>query len=859
MTNNIELEIDDKARSYAKIYASLIENDFQRKRAYASITALYAFANLMEKIDYPVQKAMTIFRNPELNEKYEISDIYINDWHIDVRVMIEGNSFIIPRIHEEYSIEPDFYAVIKIDSSLKSAELLGFANPKSIKKEPLDYHYYSVSTQELINCDEFFDVIKNKKELNINADEHRFFLTNYLSLIDNEIDEDSLKRILKHLFLCPKCRAEFCCFTGFEMVNCKLGKYPQLLEDQTLDIIGAQAADSKEYEGKEETVYFDDKENEENTPEEQEKQSDKQEEEIIEIPDEDTEFINDEDNSTVSDILDELFNIEDEETVDTTSDETNSEDLTLLPDEFEQKDDENSSEIVEIEEFHDDLEVLSEEDEDNEMLEIDTDSDIMSLDEPEGISLLDSDDLDSEVIENIENTDKEQKENVDKVIVDYDENGEPIYSYITNVPQEEYEQSEIEGIEDIEEIEDIEATAPEINIIDDTIITEEEPANIGNDIDIIENETEEELEYPQENKTFNETVEPFREEITEDDEESEYEDIKDEECINTPAEEHSEEETENIGEETYQDDIDEKYENDAVSEDDDDENDDDEEYDEEYDYNEGNNSDIQKGSSKKGMLVASILAVAVIAASAVTYGYIKKATDETKTAVNTQEAQIPHSEVTAELFEGINDNDVFAKLGGENSPSDDLIVPDNNEIPSTQTEETAPSEPEQAQTPAAETPGADESNVVKPLTEKDLLEQKPTNDVNKAMANAFSDQTKLVSSIKGLNWMCAPGLFTNTEFKNYLQNVDKTLRMNLNSNILNSSTVPVNNSITYKIAIDNEGNLLKTQAVGSTGSDEIDNIVLQSIKETLAMQKTQILSSGQQKADKYYIQVVINF
>ena len=139
------------------------------------------------------------------------------------------------------------------------------------------------------------------------------------------------------------------------------------------------------------------------------------------------------------------------------------------------------------------------------------------------------------------------------------------------------------------------------------------------------------------------------------------------------------------------------------------------------------------------------------------------------------------------------------------------------------------------------------------------MEQKPTNDVNKAMANAFSDQTKLVSSIKGLNWMCAPGLFTNTEFKNYLQNVDKTLRMNLNSNILNSSTVPVNNSITYKIAIDNEGNLLKTQAVGSTGSDEIDNIVLQSIKETLALQKTQILSSGQQKADKYYIQVVIKF
>ena len=72
-SNVIELNISEKSYSYARIYASLLKDDFQRKRAYASLVALYALIDAFEKTDNEVQKSMTLFRNPILNEQYEIS------------------------------------------------------------------------------------------------------------------------------------------------------------------------------------------------------------------------------------------------------------------------------------------------------------------------------------------------------------------------------------------------------------------------------------------------------------------------------------------------------------------------------------------------------------------------------------------------------------------------------------------------------------------------------------------------------------------------------------------------------------------------------------------------------------------
>ena len=117
---------------------------------------------------------------------------------------------------------------------------------------------------------------------------------------------------------------------------------------------------------------------------------------------------------------------------------------------------------------------------------------------------------------------------------------------------------------------------------------------------------------------------------------------------------------------------------------------------------------------------------------------------------------------------------------------------------------------------------------VPPLTESDLIkpvQRQSHGDVNKAIANAFA-QTGNGVSLRGLNWFCTSELFSDRTFKDYLQNLDNSLKQNLKNNILNATQIPPKDSVTAKFAVDNNGNLQKVIISESSGLEEIDNIVL---------------------------------
>ena len=821
-TDTIKLNIDEKALSYAKIYSSLLADSFQRKRAYASIAALYALINLVEKTDYDIQKSMTIFRNPILNEQYEISDLYINNWHIDVRIVTEGDSFLVPKIHFDANIIPDFYAVIKVDKNLSSAELIGFADTKTMQKEGFDYHYYSVANNSLMKYEEFLNAVNYKKIINFKEEDHNLFKEYYLSLMDNELDQNTKNKILKHLFNCSECRTEFCCFTGFEMVSCNLSKYPDIFEDQTLNIIGAQAANSSKYEGKEETIHITDdkKDNEEQHDKDEKFNDNKQDQE-----------------ETVSDILDELFNTdEDVQTIKETSQEKPVIDNISTEDIIEQEDfdilneDPNSStEIIDLDNNNDTIDIIIEDNQNNknfseEELNLIEES-FLDINKKQDLVFID--DAHTSEIENIEETipeiiteeptiieDKKEEDKVEKVIVDYDDFGEPIYSYITNVTESEPEQNISKNEEKNENNTDI-----EIEEIEQDNNSDNETQNNINDSS---------SDYVISDK-YNHSIDKEQDNTKEIDEKYEEDPLFSEEDL---SKEYEDEDFSDFKEEEYQED---------------------KEYTEEE--IEDNNSEYEEKidlKKKKGLLTGLFLLLLIIVSGGAFFAmkYINAATqvNDKETASQTE---IPNTAVTNNMFEqseedGTNENDIIAANETNNKqasiPIEEITSSNSIEIPPTGN---------------IEIPAADNIATQTTLTEKDLLtNQKPTGDVNKVMSNAFSTGVNTIS-IRGVNWMCAPNLFTDKIFKNYLQNLDSVLKLNLRKNILNTMDNPTNNSVVIKMAIDNNGNLLKTLVATSSGSEEIDNIVLQSIKETVESQKSPILNDSEQKSDKYFLQVVI--
>ena len=152
-----------------------------------------------------------------------------------------------------------------------------------------------------------------------------------------------------------------------------------------------------------------------------------------------------------------------------------------------------------------------------------------------------------------------------------------------------------------------------------------------------------------------------------------------------------------------------------------------------------------------------------------------------------------------------------------------------------------------------------EKNQQKAVEEpKTTVKEKVTSSASrsKSLASAFTNGGNR-ATLRSVNWLCAPQLFTDTVFKSYMQDLDNVLKLNLRKNILDATETPQNNAVTVKMAIDKVGDLSKVLISESSGSKQIDDIVLQSIKESFEGEKSQDLNNSALKQDMYYLKVVI--
>lgn len=949
---NIKLNLDEKAHSYAKIYASLLSNEFQRKRSYASLVALYSLIDVLEQSPYPIQKSMTLYKNPQLNEEYEISDLYINGWHVDIRVVTGGDAVLLPKIHFDSDIVPDYYIVVKLDSSLKNAEILGAVDTSNLEKEPFDDNYFCVPFSAFIDYNTFLSKLVIEKHVSFDEEDHELFRNSYLALLDNNLDLKTKNKVLKHLFECSLCRTEFCCFTGFEMVCCHSSTYPEILEDHTLGYIGAQKVDDKKYEGKEETVYI-------GTDSEEPVKSEV--EEIIENKVIETEGVGE----TVSDILDGLFHV-DEVTVAENVVEEKSIEIdttpTVITEVEEIVKDNSTQEIIEenpevssiddildevgndIEPIHADVQeqkVVYEEDTDlqqlddslfldvpknfpdvhlkqddvpleqgdfqvivdetsfvgtTEDIEIVSDAkneqeDLLVIEEEEKIDnivdIVDDSDIVQDVsttagtseiepikdeieevypsdeefvindeeseIENIEDeiideaTMLSQEEPVQKVIVDYDEFGEPVYSYVQSVDEEASNKEEESILEDdaFEEYKDDDSTSEIENISDTDEIEEEYESVYSTDEQTLDENQEENVEIDKDDEINDETLE----------ESSLETEVEDEEPIDVDDGKIDEEEQPSIIDDilyhdSEEDEVEEDTDEEVQFKDEEDEMNSNEEYDE-YDEDFIPEDNVKKSSNPLVIIISLLIFLALAGAGAFFFLNKEKVVEDRTTVENTNEN-------TVEIAENPAVNDMFEQPiqnEGLQVPSDNNEQTQNSEV--VQTEEQVAVKQEETALP--ELPAASNNVSMPELTEGDLIKpvQRNSNgDVNKTIVNAFATSSSPVS-LRALNWFCASELFTDKTFKTYLQNIDNTLKQNLRSNFMNLVESSPKDTVVAKFAVDNRGNLKKVIIAETSGSTEIDNVVLQSIKETFESEKSQILNDNELKQDMYYLKVAI--
>lgn len=927
------IEIDKNLREMAKNTAARIENAQERKRAYALATGALALAKALQSDGFGVSFKHSLFKVPSFAGNFELADLYIGNVRIDVRVTFDNENFYIPKTHKKYDAAPDLYVVVKMEKNLSKMSIEGFVFPKETEKCESVEEYLVCPLKKLNSMKGFKKAVESveTEDHECAAGDHQKTAELAVSFIDGEISESEKIFFIKHVVNCPLCRERLCEFSEFDSIIEQVKKYPELLDDSTLNVltgnVSSQQAEQNEPEILEtgisnsvlelvkdaaaletgleaaETVAQAAGagaaglviETAEETAETLENISDEEDNlSLLSISEEDDQNIedepeNEEDSAEIDDLSEleesgeelnltepeeipdfsetpgepeqeeetveeneapELLNTEDSEEEDTLTLEEDepmelleeaAEEMTLESDEesvHEAAEEETPAESAPVEEIeetdeteHEDIFAAAEE----EPLELETHdelelSDLETLDEHEEMVLEEVHEEQPEEIEPEPAFEENEEAAPEEPVAEISEHEELTELESDDEPLGLLEHEEIPDFsQDLEETAEPEAQEPVISEETEAIeLTEEAPE------EILPESSEETIQEPEEPKS--EFAELLEEEPVENNEEqiSEYAGIELIDEDSTPSDEPVEEtQPENEVNEEIQGLLDDELMQLLSSDDDSDENTESEAADDnnldliaesgdsESENQEENGEEVidslyedapeapaegesaqeefmQPEPGKNGGLAKKLIAAAVVLFLITTGSITALYLNQNKQAAN-QDA-LPDADM----------------------PMQDGSLPD-----------------------AAANLPQNKDDSASPMSQ----------DLNKSITNVFSDQPAALTITK-ISWEVSQSLANDDSFRNYLQVAGKNLQMNLQNDLSYTTEINYNPKVKVSFEISKDNTIKRIQVTESSGSEQIDNVVLQSIKETLKYVNAPNIKDYK---GNYNLSVVVNF
>lgn len=166
MNNNFLIEESDI--EHAQNICSEVEEISIRNRAVANTLA----AKIATKYftDDAVDTDSGLHNIKHVMNDLDISDIYIKDSYIDVRLYFEDHKLLIPKEHFDKNLLPVAYMFIKIDEEISNGYVAGFITPDRVNKDNTDGKYIAIEEDELISYYDIMDLIQTKYEEDIPDD-----------------------------------------------------------------------------------------------------------------------------------------------------------------------------------------------------------------------------------------------------------------------------------------------------------------------------------------------------------------------------------------------------------------------------------------------------------------------------------------------------------------------------------------------------------------------------------------------------------------------------------------------------------------------------------------------------------------
>ncbi|MDD3436485.1 MAG: hypothetical protein PHC64_04955 [Candidatus Gastranaerophilales bacterium] len=214
-----------------------------KKRAFINVLGARLAMKMLFSQKIEVNNLYSLYTIHNVLEELDIADIYYEGIKMDVRLIFNRDEIFIPKSHFENDLLPDLYIVLELNKDFSSAEFLGFFEPKILNTQNQNKDFYFHEYNRLISPKElktFLNEFKPESHFEIIEDNIEEVQPLFLSLSDKDISEQDKQFLFKQLSKNLALREKMVEFENFEMLSKQAVKDKRVLKDSVLDIVGSQ-------------------------------------------------------------------------------------------------------------------------------------------------------------------------------------------------------------------------------------------------------------------------------------------------------------------------------------------------------------------------------------------------------------------------------------------------------------------------------------------------------------------------------------------------------------------------------------------------------------------------------------------
>lgn len=237
------IKIAEEDLNDAKLSSLGFADSETSKRAFVDILAARLAMKLFFSQKINATNLYSIYTIHSVLKDMDIADIYFKNIKLDVRMVFNSDEIFIPKSHFKNDILPDLYAIFVLKEDLSSAEFLGFIEPSNIDKTKHNKDFYFVEKASLIppkDSKKFLEKYQGTVLTAASEDEIIRSEELFLQCKEDTISESDRRFLYKNLASTIALREKFVEFENFELISYRAAQEENLLQDNVLDIVGAQ-------------------------------------------------------------------------------------------------------------------------------------------------------------------------------------------------------------------------------------------------------------------------------------------------------------------------------------------------------------------------------------------------------------------------------------------------------------------------------------------------------------------------------------------------------------------------------------------------------------------------------------------